>query len=196
MKIAIGAVLPAFILCLGCGSDSSGNDVADVVDVVEATDDGQDVPEASEEGVGTDADADVDGDADVDRDAGADADTDHVVISEVAVAPAGGEFVEIWNRGASAVALDHCYLSDNSAYYGIATGQPWNPVGTPETDFLAQFPAGATIGPNELLVIQAASGDFSSTYGSCPNYVLAAVGVGCGSGTVPPLVVPTNGGSG
>jgi hypothetical protein len=127
---------------------------------------------------------------------GCTAGADHVVISEVAVAPAGGEFVEIWNRGASAVTLDHYYLSDNSAYYGIATGQPWNPVATAETDFLAQFPAGATLGPNELLVIQAASGDFSATYGSCPDYVLAAAGVACGSGTVPPMVTPPNGGIG
>jgi hypothetical protein len=55
MKIAIGAVLSA-ILLLGCGGDSSGNDVADVVDLVEATDDA----------AGADADADADGDAEDD----------------------------------------------------------------------------------------------------------------------------------
>ena len=126
---------------------------------------------------------------------GCTAGADHVLISEVAVAPAGGEFIEIWNRGASAVALDHYYLSDNAIYHRIAAGQPFSPTLAydPQTDFLAQFPAGATIAPGELLVIQAASGDFSATYGACPSYALAAAGVACGATTVPPMLAPANG---
>jgi hypothetical protein len=120
---------------------------------------------------------------------------DHVVISEVVTAPAGGEFVEIWNRGTTAVALDSYYLSDNATYYGIANGQPFAPtLATAQTDFLARFPAGATLAPGAVLVVQAASGDFSATYpGVCPSYVLSAAAVACGSGTVPPMATPTNG---
>jgi len=129
---------------------------------------------------------------------GCTAGNDHVVISEVATQPGGAEFVEIWNRGASAVALDNYYLSDNAIYYRIAAGQPWSPTLAydPQSDFLARFPAGASIGAGELLVIQAATGDFSATYGVCPDYVLAAAGVACGTGTVPPMMAPPNGGIG
>jgi len=66
MKIVIGAALLLSNSVLACGGDSSGNDVADVADVVDATDDA----------AGGDADADGDGDADSDADADADADAE------------------------------------------------------------------------------------------------------------------------
>ena len=49
------------------------------------------------------------------------------------------EFVEILNPTASPVDLSDYHLADNSAYHTVTAG-PWTPSGTPQTDFLVQFP--------------------------------------------------------
>lgn len=122
---------------------------------------------------------------------------DHLLISEVATGPVTHEFIEIWNPGSTAVDLTHYFLSDNSVYYKIAYGQAWDPeTSVAGTDFLAQFPAGASIGAGQVLVVQAGSGDFRSTFSECPDYVMANSPRPCGSTSVPPLVAPQNGGIG
>ena len=78
--------------------------------------------------------------------------TEHLLISEVATQPGEAEFIEIWNPGVNAVDLSIYYMSDNSAYYGIAAGMAWAPGGTPETDFLFGFPPGTMIGGGEVLI--------------------------------------------
>src|SRR5262245_37806937 len=50
---------------------------------------------------------------------------DHLLISEVAVAPEAGEFIEIWNPTGDAVDLTDYYLSDNSTYVDLASGKMW-----------------------------------------------------------------------
>jgi len=121
----------------------------------------------------------------------------HLLISEVSTQPAGNEFIELWNPGSSAVDLTPYYLSDNSAYYRIAAGEPWTPDETPGTDYLAQFPPSTSIGPGEWIVIQAGSGDFGVAYpGSCPDFVLAASPATCGAAQIPTMRVPENGGIG
>lgn len=115
------------------------------------------------------------------------------MISEIAVAPAAGEFIEIYNPGAAAVDLSNYYLSDNSTYHTIAAGMPWNPItNNPGTDFLAQFPAGTMIGPGAALVIATDPG-FEMQYNKCPDFILAAAPVACTSGMAKAMVAPTNG---
>jgi hypothetical protein len=121
---------------------------------------------------------------------------DHLLISEVGVAPAGGEFVEIENPTAAAVDLSTYYLSDNSGYYGIGAGQAWNPVtSNPGTDFLAQFPAGTMLAPGARIVI-ATDPSYETVFSKCPDFILAAGSLACAAGMAPAMVAPTNGGIG
>jgi hypothetical protein len=120
---------------------------------------------------------------------------DHPVISEIGVAPAGGEFVEIWNPTAAVVDLTDYYLSDNSAYAGIAAGTPWNPpTDNPGTDFLARFPKGTTLAPDAVLVV-ATDPTFKDTFGACPGFTLKGAFDGCPA-PVLAMNAPTNGGIG
>jgi hypothetical protein len=120
---------------------------------------------------------------------------DHVVISEVAIAPGTAEFIELYNPTASAVDLSQYFLSDNAVYHKIAAGQPWAPMETPGTDFLVQFPAGTSIAPGAVIVI-AANKLFTAEYpnAKCPEFILDTVPLVCANGTAQPMVVPANGG--
>jgi hypothetical protein len=113
------------------------------------------------------------------------------------VQPAGGEFVEIYNAGTTAVDLSNYYLSDNSGYYGIAAGMAWNPVtSNPGTDFLAQFPAGTMLAPGAALAIVSDPTNFEMHYNKCPDFVLSTTAYTCKNGTAKAMVAPTNGGIG
>ena len=114
---------------------------------------------------------------------------DHLLISEVSVSPVGGEFIEIWNPTSAAVPLDNYYLSDNSTYFELAQGKPWMPItNNAGTDFLARFPAGATIAADAVIVI-AFKAAFSTQYpGKCPNFLVATDPVMCGGKTVPTML--------
>jgi hypothetical protein len=118
------------------------------------------------------------------------------LISELGVAPAGGEFIEIYNPTNAPVDLSQYYLSDNSAYHGIAAGAPWAPVtNNVGTDFLAQFPAGTMIAPGGALVV-AGDAKFEMAFGKCPDFILAAAPLACANGTAKAMIAPTNGGIG
>lgn len=120
----------------------------------------------------------------------------HLVISEIGVAPAAGEFIEIYNAGEAAVDLGSYFLSDNATYFKIAAGTPWNPpLATPGTDFLAQFPTGATLAPGAAISI-ATSSTFEAQFGKCPDYILATTPLTCTNGVAKAMVAPTNGGIG
>src|SRR5207253_299487 len=96
---------------------------------------------------------------------------DHLLITEIAVQPAGAEFIEIANRGTAAVDLSNYYLSDNASYYTIASGMPWNPpTMNPGTDFLARFPAGAMIPPGGVVVV-ATDPMFQVVFHRCPDFI-------------------------
>lgn len=121
---------------------------------------------------------------------------DHLVISEVGVAPAGGEFIEIYNPTAAEVDLSEYYLSDNSAYPSIAAGKPWAPVtSNPGTDFLAQFPAGTKLAGGAVVVV-ATSPTYEMQFSKCPDFILAASDLTCATGTAKAMIAPTNGGIG
>ncbi len=117
-------------------------------------------------------------------------DTVQLLISEIATQPGPAEFFEVYNPSAQAVDVTDYYISDNSIYYAIADGTAWNPMGTPGTDFLVQFPAGTTIPSGEVVTIESGDlSDFFTTYGSCPDFTLRS-GVTCNGSPVPQMKIP------
>ena len=104
---------------------------------------------------------------------------DHLLISEVVVTPTVGEYVEIYNPTASAIALDDYYITDatnassGNYYYNIVTGAAAG--GDLGSDFHLQFPAGANIAPGEYQTIATNGSEFLSTYGISPTYEMESV---------------------
>ena len=120
--------------------------------------------------------------------------TNHVVISEVGVAPPGGEFIELWNPTSQAVDLSQYYLSDNAIYHGIAADAGFLPdAATPGTDFLVRFPSGTMLAAGATIVIAPGAALYQTQFTKCPNFVLKAADVTCTNGTATAMIVPTNG---
>ena len=101
---------------------------------------------------------------------------EHLLLTEIAVTPTAGEFVEIHNPTDTAIDLTDVYLTDatfgtGQTYFQIVTGA--NAGGGGFGDFHARFPAGSSIGPGEYQTIALAGSDgFNSTYGVDPTYEL------------------------
>lgn len=102
----------------------------------------------------------------------------HLLISELVVAPDGSELVEIFNPTESAVALSTVWLADYATYYLLTVGG-----GTPASaDFRLRFPAGATIGPRDFVVVSLASAtDHLAAHGVLPDFDLDPLDVGAPS---------------
>ncbi len=99
----------------------------------------------------------------------------HLLISEFVVTPTDGEFVEIYNPGGSAVDLSDYYLSDAiwsgdpiPDYVNLVDGS----YTTYDTDFLAQFPSGATIGAYEAITVAVNGAGFETEWGVPATYEL------------------------
>ena len=101
---------------------------------------------------------------------------DHLLITEFAVTPTSGEFIEIYNPTADSIDLTHYYITDatfangGTFYYQIVEG---GGGGGGFGDFHAQFPAGAKIGPGEYQTLALnGSANFMGEYGVEPTYEL------------------------
>lgn len=104
----------------------------------------------------------------------------HLLITEVCVRPAFGEFVEIHNPTKTTISLRDYYLTDNvnlrdNAYTLLAkaaTAIADVRVG----DFLVKFPDGAEIGPGEYQTVALRAIDFRRRYGQSvnPTYEIVA----------------------
>ncbi|WP_231864994.1 MULTISPECIES: lamin tail domain-containing protein [Sorangium] len=116
----------------------------------------------------------------------------HLLISEVAVRPGAGEFIEIWNPTEVEIDLTNYYLSDNSVYYAITAGTAFAPTGSAGTDFLVQFPPGTMIAAGARLVLASDEG-FELEYQRCADFALDEMPIPCEGGDVPPMIAPTNG---
>lgn len=89
--------------------------------------------------------------------AGAHAQADHLLLSEVGMAPPNAaqlegfssEFVEIYNPTASPIPLDNYYFADTMEYWKMPTGISL----TGATDNIVRFPAGAVLQPGQYAVI-------------------------------------------
>lgn len=93
----------------------------------------------------------------------------HLLITEVAMSPSEAEFIEIYNPGATEVALDRVFLSDRIDYFQIPKGG----LSSASTDFIARFPDGAKLAPGSYATI-AVQGSlyFKMAYGKAPTYEL------------------------
>jgi hypothetical protein len=113
---------------------------------------------------------------------------DHLLISEIVVGGNTSEFIEIWNPTSAEISLADYYLSDNSTYVDLASGGAWQPItNNPGTDFLARFPANATI-PADGVIVVAFDPGYETDFGSCPDYFVATADVPCGISNVPALL--------
>jgi len=94
-----------------------------------------------------------------------------LLLTEVVLAPSAGEFIEIANPNAQAVDLSTYYVADAGLYFRIPGGPP---VLDP-ADFIARFPAGASIpGKGVVTVALDTAANFTATYpGVTPTYALA-----------------------
>lgn len=108
-----------------------------------------------------------------------------LLITEVVVTPTAGEFIEIHNKGATAVDLTDVYLTDATFangsvyYYNLVTGSLSDAGGGGFADFFARFPNGAMIAAGEYQTVAlSGSDDFFSTYGTNPTYELYEDGAG------------------
>jgi hypothetical protein len=98
--------------------------------------------------------------------------TAHLLITEVmpfAGADGSAEFIEILNPTAEPVALESFYLSDDHDYWRIPEIVP---PAVQNTDFLCQFPAGATIAPGAVIVVAVNGPDFLAKLGVLPTFTL------------------------
>ncbi len=95
----------------------------------------------------------------------------HLLLSEFAVTPTAGEFVEIYNPTASAIDLSNYYLSDevfnnNNNYINVVKGG----FTAFSSDFLVKFPNGASIAPKQFLTIAFSGAGFNTTYGKPADF--------------------------
>jgi hypothetical protein len=93
-----------------------------------------------------------------------------LLLSEVMLAPSPQEFIEIVNPTTAAVTLTDYYLADRSDYYKLPVGGLTNTA----SDFIAQFPAGATIPPNGVVTVALGSAmGFQNATNVAPTYSIA-----------------------
>jgi hypothetical protein len=117
---------------------------------------------------------------------------EHLMISEICVQPTNGEFIEIFNPTARPIDLSDVYLSDAEDWKATSPYNPqhyWNlPSGRDfgldgpqkDYDFVARFPAGATIQPGQYVVVAFDSDKFKSQYGKDPDFEIRQDGTADG----------------
>ncbi len=94
-----------------------------------------------------------------------------LLLSEVVLAPAGGELVEIVNPTGVAVDLSTYYLSDAPDYWKLPAGVPT----VDSTDAIVRFRAGASIPAGGVVTVAFdTAASFTTTYGTAPTYSIAS----------------------
>lgn len=100
----------------------------------------------------------------------------HLLITEVVTGPADAEYIEVHNPTASPIDLSNVYVSDSrdyACYVGrtcIIAGRAAD--GLLASDFVARFPAGATLAPGAHATV-AVTRDVAAFFGltgACPTY--------------------------
>ena len=91
-------------------------------------------------------------------------------LSEIALQPTGGEFIEIVNPTGSAIALDNYYVTDSGdQYFKLPGGVPTVDSG----DFIAHFPSGSSIASGGIITMAlGTSASFQTAYSVAPTYSL------------------------
>jgi len=118
---------------------------------------------------------------------GAAATDDHLLLCEAVLTPTDGEYLEIVNPTTGPVALDQYYLSDDEDYAllpGAFGAGPAPAIGS--TDFIVQFPPGASIASDAVVVVAFSGSGFETTYGFKADFEI----MGTDAGT--PDMIATN----
>lgn len=93
-----------------------------------------------------------------------------LLLTEVVLAPSTGEFLEIANPNAQPVDLSTYYVADAGLYFRIPGGAPVLDT----ADFIARFPAGASIpGKGVITVALDTAAAFTTAYGAAPTFALS-----------------------
>jgi hypothetical protein len=93
----------------------------------------------------------------------------HLLLTEVSLAPNEGELIEIKNPTAGTIDLTNYYVTDAPTYFRLPAGT--HTVDT--TDFLARFPAGASIPAGGVVTIAVGSAAaFQTNYGVAPTFAI------------------------
>ncbi len=96
--------------------------------------------------------------------------TTHVLLSEIALAPTGGEFIEIVNPTAQTIDLSTYYIANHGSYFKLPAGAPTLPSG----HFIVRFKAGSTLAAGAVATIATGTAAaFTTAYGSAPTYSIA-----------------------
>lgn len=92
-----------------------------------------------------------------------------LLLTEVALQPSMGEFIEIANPNAQAVALATYYLADAGLYFRVPGGAPV----IDSADFIARFPAGASIPAKGVITVALdTAAAFTTAYSVAPTFAL------------------------
>ncbi|MBA3499771.1 MAG: lamin tail domain-containing protein [Myxococcota bacterium] len=93
-----------------------------------------------------------------------------LLVTEVVLSPNEGEFIEIFNASGQSVDLTNFFVSDHGNYFRLPAGTPTIDNG----DFIARFPAGASIPAKGVVTVAlATAAEFTATYGIAPSFSLA-----------------------
>ncbi|MCH9647374.1 MAG: thrombospondin type 3 repeat-containing protein [Deltaproteobacteria bacterium] len=104
---------------------------------------------------------------------------DHLLLSEAVVTPTPSEFLEIYNPTNAPVALDDYYLSDDEDYALLPGASGSGPApGIGSTDFIVQFPAGATIAAGGVIVVAFDGAGFFTASGSNADFEIHGTDAG------------------
>lgn len=96
--------------------------------------------------------------------------TGTVMITEISLAPAAGEFIEIANPSGQAIDLSSYYLSDSGNYFRLPAG-----ASVDSSDFIVRFPAGASIPAGAAITIAFdTAASFQATFGVAPTFSIAS----------------------
>jgi hypothetical protein len=95
---------------------------------------------------------------------------DHLLLTEIVLAPANGEMIEIYNPTGDPVSLSDYYLTDVNNYYLLPAG-----VSAGTSDFVVRFPATASLGAHQVATVAiGSSAGFATAYGIPPTYSIGA----------------------
>jgi hypothetical protein len=98
---------------------------------------------------------------------------DHLLLCEAVLTPTSDEFIEIANPTNSVVDLTDYYLSDDEDYALLPGQFGAGPAPVLDSsDFIARFPAGATIPAKGVLVIAFSGSGFQTTFGFAADFEL------------------------
>lgn len=94
-----------------------------------------------------------------------------LAITEVVLAPTGGELIELTNPTDDIIDLSTYYLTDGGGYFQLPAGT----AAADSSDFIVRFPDGATLAPGAVITVAIdTAAAFQTTYGVAPTFSIAS----------------------